>query len=402
MKRTFTYAALIFAACICSVFFSCSAGTRSGKKAVPAVTENKFEQTALSDLAFEILRYQVTGYSSKQDIMLYSPECDDIVKLFTATVWNEHLYPVYLVEYLCPCYTGIIDSSFCPDDIYVTPADEQEDNLLEEIMLAPPDELLVPPEDAASEKSEKKEADTQSPAEKRYCDAQQRLRLFSYGEEYLSVQEKEDGSRILVSADSSRMKRRFFDSSMRLAKRETWTLAAAAADSKLTRTETFIYSADAYKPSESHADTADSHSDSLYDEKGRVLQCSVFTVVHDEKKGDSQIPASLTEWKYTEDGKIAEEKYTGYEAGARPGSIVTAVVRRDVYTYKAKDRNPDYAFYENGMLRMHTVYSSPDTYMTTLLFDGGFKVYSYYEHGRKTKEVYMQNGAVIRSREYEQ
>ena len=71
------------------------------------------------------------------------------------------------------------------------------------------------------------------------------------------------------------------------------------------------------------------------------------------------------------------------------------------FEYKIQDGSPDYFFYEDGKLRVSTIYSSTDSYITTMTFDGGFVVESYYENGRRKKDLLYLNGIVRSVQNYE-
>jgi hypothetical protein len=78
-----------------------------------------------------------------------------------------------------------------------------------------------------------------------------------------------------------------------------------------------------------------------------------------------------------------------------------STTRTDIYEYKKNESVPDYFYYEDGTLRMKTVYTDTDTYTTTLYFDQEFTVITEYHHGRKASETYIQGKRIMRSRTYD-
>ena len=67
----------------------------------------------------------------------------------------------------------------------------------------------------------------------------------------------------------------------------------------------------------------------------------------------------------------------------------------------AGGENPDYRFYEDGTLRIKTIYAQNDAYVTTLYFDDGYTVISEYAGGTKTKETIKNGDRVLRTKKYD-
>ena len=141
-----------------------------------------------------------------------------------------------------------------------------------------------------------------------------------------------------------------------------------------------------------------------YNETGKVVASEKYEYIPDTKaaeneqetkksnvldKGDNYILRSKTNWKYNDEGKIIEKLFSEYEYKKVNKTKKTLTsTKKDVYEYKIKDVMPDYYYYENDVLRMKTIYSNEDSYVTTFYFDGGFVVDSVYENATHTKDIF--------------
>lgn len=262
------------------------------------------------------------------------------------------------------------------------------------------------------ENSEKKEIDEISAAvfsssakleshlEKKYLYEDKTLSLYSYDDENLSVQKNDSGG-IIVKSDGKKTTRSYYDEKMRLVKKENWDISGGISSSKIAELQEFKYS-EGSKPVSSVFSSENERHEILYDKDGRVLSSKNYELF---KKDDSSpgrfVLASKTEWKYSEGGKILEKYFEEYSYNKNRSKIVRTDSKKDVYQYKIQSGLPDYYFYENGKLRVSTVYSSEDSYVTTMNFDDGFVVESYFEAGRRKKDLLYLNGSVRSVQNYE-
>src|SRR5574344_500122 len=109
---------------------------------------------------------------------------------------------------------------------------------------------------------------------------------------------------------------------------------------------------------------------------------------------------------YNSDNKLlTEEETTYYDApdplrrGKKRASILT---KTNVYEYTEKASVPDFRFYENGKLRMSTLYIDPDTYENTMYFDNEYLVKTKYSHGRKVLEGIYSGSKMIKRQKFEE
>ena len=223
-----------------------------------------------------------------------------------------------------------------------------------------------------------------------------RLAVFTYEDEFLGIQYGES-SRIVVRGDSKNLVRFFYDGLMRIEKKETWIYAGNIDSSRLLNTQLFRYDGDTSVPSSSMLKGTDFRQELKYDKKGRVIQSSEFLM-----DGDEEYQNSRTSWIFMDDGRVQEKKYEifNYRKGKKR-RLLNIESKKEKYQYKVSDSVPDYYYFENDELRMKTEYSTESDYITTVLFNGGFVIESYYENHTKKKEVFLLNGVVNRIKKYE-
>lgn len=254
----------------------------------------------------------------------------------------------------------------------------------------------------------KESAETKGLFEQNYLDEYENLAFYSYGEEGLSVQ-KSEGKTVVSKSDKKNAVRAFYDEQMRIQKKETWNVSAGFSWAKLKEIQEFFYE-DSAKPYKSIVENDNKKHEILYDSKGQIIQSKNFSAVNSEIQEENQIQKTerkfvltgKTEWKYSDSGKILEKYSEEYEYNAKQTRIKKTFSKKEVYEYKIKDGSPDYYYYENGNLRMSTVFSSSDSYISTMNFDDGFVVESYYENGIRKKDFLYSNGILRRTKVYEQ
>ncbi len=247
----------------------------------------------------------------------------------------------------------------------------------------------------------KKSMETEPESEKKYLNEDNTLSLYSYGDENLSVQRTGSGTTI-VKSDGKKTIRSYYDEEMRLVRKENWDTSGGISSSRLVDSQEFNYS-DGAKPFAGTIFSENEKHEILYDQKGRIVSSKNYALFRkDEKKPGRFFLESMTEWKYSESGKILEKYSEEYSYSKNKSKILGTSSKKEVYEYKIQDGSPDYYFYENGELRVSTVYSSSDSYVTTMTFDGGFVVESYYENGRRKKDLLYLNGIVRSVQNYEE
>ena len=367
------------------------------------------EPTELSSFLFEVLRYDVTGISNYEGIENYSGVSPYPAQILLHILWKRYDNRVYLIENAVPSCTGKIDSTFSKESfstvadyswvnaVIENSAEEKAGEKIEKLEMLPPVELSQAAEEQAAQEDSAGDNSRQneSPSERRYRDAEGRLRLFSYGEESLSISGSSE-KRVLVSSRGAKMTRKVYDDMMRLVKKESWTVGQTSADAVKIRTDFFYYNDAETKPFSAVTETKDTRTEYLYNERGSVYSRTEYSIGDD----GSRRLETRTSWKYNGNNKIAEEEFTKFKYN---GSRQTGMsVRKELYDYKIPDSPPDYYYYEDNQLRMQTVYADNDEYTTTLYFDNNFTVTTVYKRGRRAEETFMKGNKIERSRSYEE
>jgi hypothetical protein len=367
------------------------------------------EPSKVSDMFFEVLRYDVTGVSDFTDIEKFAGVSRYPSKVLLCIIWQKNMSPRYLIEKAVPSYTGKLDSTFSPENFLKTQdyswidaavdddASEKAGKAIEALEMQAPEEIQQAGQETDASGSEKDgTAAEESPSERRYRDSEGRLRQFSYGTEYLSVSGSSE-KRILINAEGKTMTRRFYDNLMRLAKKETWNIAGSSAESEKIRTDVYYYNDTEERPFSSVSEIKSERIESLYNEKGLIYSQTNYSV----GEMNSRRLESRTLWKYNSNNRITEEECTLFQYDADKEMELTGKsIRKDVYEYTVPGRVPDYFYYEDNTLRMKTIYTDDDTYITTLYFDNNFTVITKYRHGRKSEETFIRGNRIVRNRRY--
>ena len=99
---------------------------------------------------------------------------------------------------------------------------------------------------------------------------------------------------------------------------------------------------------------------------------------------------------------MKEKRYAEYEySKSDKKKILNTFEKRDVYDYKTQERPPDYYYYEGERLCLETIYSSKDSWITTMYFDDGFSVKAVWLEGKHIRDDFYLNEKIRRSRSYE-
>ena len=293
-------------------------------------------------------------------------------------------------------------------------------------------EALIQSSNAAIEKEKQEEESVEIVPEKKIKNAENMLSMHSYGNEVFSIKEREN-RRIFITAFEKKLTRQYFDSKMRIIKRETWDLNGGINGAHKTKIENYTYRGDSTSAERATIIEEDMRYQQKYDENGRLIEQRNFMVLKnpEENKQDGTTVSSTTEnstssvsatsstnsatekkqkvvlknrttWKYNANGQISEKYFVEYNYKDENSTQITSrTSKKESYIYKIQDGSPDYFYYEDNILRMQTEYSGQNDYKTTSYFDGGFIVESYYENGMHKKDYYYLNGSLVRSRDYE-
>lgn len=385
---------------------------------------NIYSHSLVKNFFFELMRYEVTSVSNDENIKQYAGINKTPFLLMTLPKWTFDNGPVYIFELLDSSFTGEIDVSYENpiDKNYVEEFYAAKNNSSYDFSVKTPDLLnsdlskITEDDKILDDVKNLVESANSSSIERRIFDSEQNLSLFSFSDEILAIQ-KRDNKNILVSSDDKKTIRRFFDEKSRVYKKEIWDISGSFQNSYLKNEELYFYDEEKTVPSSATLLEENFKYKLTYNETGKVVASEKYEYIPDTKaaeneqetkksnvldKGDNYILRSKTNWKYNDEGKIIEKLFSEYEYKKVNKTKKTLTsTKKDVYEYKIKDVMPDYYYYENDVLRMKTIYSNEDSYVTTFYFDGGFVVDSVYENATHTKDIFYSNGNIIRQKVYE-
>lgn len=322
---------------------------------------------------------------------------------FARIEWTDEGFPRRALDRLYPEFSGIFDSA----QFYSASSDDGEwissvfaslsSGKQNDFSVSRPEELSSEIEDLkniSSSESEPSLSETSVPfPEKRLKTSEENLRLHLFETETLSLQFTGEG-KVLVVSDGKSFSRKYYDSLSRLSKKENWTGGSSLGEIRLLSTENFDYAGDEVKPLYKTLEAGDSVQKITYGENGKISQVQNFK---------EELLSSRTDFLYTDDGKIREQIYTEYEySEKKTGKAFRTSVKRDVYDYSQDDFPPDYYYYENDRLCLKTVYSGKNDWVSTMYFENGFTVESFWQNGRRFKDDYYLDGKLTRSRNYAQ
>ena len=404
----------------------------------------------IRELFFEVTRYNATGLSSlsqSQGLAEISKTASSLMLCHKSEPAPLHTF--YLCEYYNPEKTGIIDSTFCPEDLLSTFEDESEeyekldwiDYLLQGldsyVTAGESDsfdvrdgskilEMLEGGDGRGIDGLEDSKLDEELPQEFTYIKNDGNIRRFSYdGEQFTSWKENENT--ILVNYYGEKLIRKKFDSLYRLIKSENFTISSSAKNSVLEKSTEYDYREDSTMPFRSVEDDFSSKRRicNEYDEMGRsvMLLESHYEEREIKSKEKSKEQASEKTDKPKTETLLLDDKKTSrvYDEKGRAvqQEIITWTYKKTfsgrfsrnqrsvktVFDYSSvTDENnfpPDLKFYENGELHLERKYSGPNSYSEKLYFEDGFSVEVLYENSVKTTEIIYINGKEQRRREFD-
>lgn len=409
------------------------------------------EKNALSyirDVCFEVTRYNITGLSSIPEAAALSEISRGGTNiLLRHTIPGPGENPVYLLEYYNPEKVGILESTFCPEDLYVASSpefpSENENFVLEADWidliirgLSPSSgteseivdlndgskilEMLEGSDDRGIEGLEDSKIEDNLPQEFSYIKNDGSLRRFSYdGEQFSAWNEGENT--VLVNFYGSKLIRKHFDSLFRLVKNEVFRTASQARKMTAEKIIDYGYLGDSTVPEKSIEDLISEKKriENHFDENGRnVLKIEGHYEEKEEKssknKKNSDSPKEMvllndknTSKQYDSEGRLTVEEFTlwSYKKNSFGRRIVEERKMRNEYDYSSvRDgglMKPDLKYYENGELHLLRKYKSADSYSEKLYFDGGFSVEVIYENGIKKTEIIYMNDVEKRRRNFE-
>lgn len=265
-----------------------------------------------------------------------------------------------------------------------------------------------------------------------YKNSSGKLRLFEYGEEQLALTPSVNGGRGIVSVNGEYVTRTLFDEAFRKTEKISWKQGAGLPF--IANRKTYVYrdplpkggflkkyssgkavgKASGRNASAALAKELDQYSrtpvslwdedfenkkiqDVKFDSWGNPVRIDFYDVVKDEETGkESNLLVKTRVSSFDgSDRLISEEERLFFKKMDPLRFTMTkdaVLTRKNVYTYKSFTDIPDCNFYEDGVLRMSTVYSKNENYTETVYFDGGLSIKSVYKDGVKVEEIAYSNG----------
>ena len=236
------------------------------------------------------------------------------------------------------------------------------------------------------------------PVENRILDAKQRLKIMEYNSEvFLPISNKNNS--VMVHFFGKRAVRYFYDNSCRLVKKEIWTITDIQ-NSKIDSSESYLYDEKTGNIIKRENVSAQKNAVLEYDAAGNLIKAENYILDKENKLLNSR-----TTWAYDKNKRlIREEKLENQYDGE---NIIKSMTKKEVYEYKEgteKDGTENllkYEYYENGEMKIQTVYSGENSYSTSIYFERNYMVTSYYENNKKVRDVYYVDGIERRSKQYE-
>lgn len=223
------------------------------------------------------------------------------------------------------------------------------------------------------------------------------LRKFSYGDEKTSIVFSE-GKVVLLNADEKLVVRRTFDSQYRLIKKEEFINPRNFQNFSQARQTDYSYSEAGFLSLMEMEDFFKKTKVSkTYQQEGKI---SSEVKIHYEQTEEENVLVkdSETFWEYDEAGrtkKILQVSFFPSKNKKNPEK------REEITEFEYNfEQTPDTCFYEDGKLRIQTVYQGAGDFTKTVFFDGGFSVISRYYGGEKISETICQDGKELRSQKF--
>lgn len=251
------------------------------------------------------------------------------------------------------------------------------------------------------------------------------LQFYEFQNEILSPQKTSDGYVIIHSSDQNVL-RYFYDFNYHLLKKEDWKIRSAQ-DSKIERTEEFVYDEETNKVIQKDITTDTAFESVTYNENSFPVLSKKYNI-KDEKRNLIQ----ERKWTYNENNKVIEDlqkeyhyknddystspelftkryeyKYYEIEENKEPKS--SAAKEGEEGSENLEEENnekdeipPDLKYYENDLLKMQYNYTDvKGTYYTWIYFDESLSVKTNYKNDVKVSEEFYSSGRLMRKKVYD-
>ena len=270
-----------------------------------------------------------------------------------------------------------------------------------------PDGLENPmagPQSPGSELYEGNTTDKITVSEMQYFNSDEKLRLFTYGEEEFTLGKTLCGQKEIVNVNGDLFERLLYSDDNKLIEKIIWKNAQTLEESKMLKKFTYTYknSSDAVKP---YLIIFEDYTNSkkiktTYDDKGNAIYSEYFDSVKLEDESIKEYLTKTVSHKYNADNKLLEEDEKSFYF-LQDYSSSQMQERKTKYFYTQKSSLPDSEFYENNVLRIKVTYADQDRYEKRVYFDDNFSVLTRYKDGRKKVEIFYNSQTEIKRRRYE-
>ena len=294
----------------------------------------------------------------------------------------------------------------------------------------------------------------QSVAEKQYLNSQNRLRLFEYGEEQFTINKDSKNQRSVVSVNQDTFTRTRYDDSYRIQDKIVWKNGDTSKNTIIIKKTTYQYKKNdnqaaldnppAFEKPISSVVEIPGEKKSIetdFDANGNPVKVEYAHFIDDpdevkkaaddkaraEKKaaadGNAPLPANTSESipktftqkkiidkktvrTYDDTNRVLTEEETTYftipDPMRRGKTKPSMLIKKNEYEYTQKSKTPDFKFYEDGVLRMTTLYIDETTYENTMYFDNDYCVKTKYSNGRKVEEIIYSGAVEVKRRNFEE
>ncbi len=360
------------------------------------------------ELLFQIDCLAVSGCSHRGETSAFAELSRQGALLLMTPVWRASR-PLWLYEEFYPDHRGEIESSLNTSSVYNDYSDIWIDSAFLSLnaslgLYSGDDGDLLSLLDNKSNGAVT-EADGQETAVLNRLSSGE-LRRFSFQGEIFSVSRL--GSLLqLTNTAEGNVVRRSYNSDYRLVKKEVFNNPKTYDSLVLDKTVLYFYGEQEPLLERTEEDNRKdkTFTQTLFGLNGKPVSSTIWK--YEEKPGstgddaeESLVKTYEKEWAYDEENRLVRSSVTEFYTvkASRNKTVEKTDNKSYEYVYREFDK-PDTRYYENGELRVETVYTGSNSYRQTLYFDGGFSVVSVFDDGLKTSETIFLNGAEIRRRQ---
>ena len=222
------------------------------------------------------------------------------------------------------------------------------------------------------------------------------LKIYEFDDE-IFLPQYSGGNLVNIHADGKSVERSFYDENYHLVKKEFWNIPTVQT-AALEKTETVEYFEDSSVISRKSIETKDLIEIINYSKTAKILSVEKFAEI--KEKNQILLKRKLS---YDSEDRLVSDVLTEYFYKDKEyQELDYSFEKKYVYTFNEEEIPPDFKYYENGVLKMLNKYSAvKGNYVSEIFFDAYFSVKTYYENDVRIKDVFFNNGRVMREKVYE-